>query len=78
MCVGVNVNVNVFQETIEKQLCDPQVLTPDFSKPDVSVESFYCLLNHKMKSMLSDTTNFHHEKALAMQYNLFCNRLILH
>lgn len=26
----------VFQETIEKQLCDPQVLTPDFSKPEVS------------------------------------------
>lgn len=26
----------VFQETLEKQLCDPQFLTPDFSKPEVS------------------------------------------
>lgn len=25
----------VLQETMEKQLCDPQVLTPDFSKPEV-------------------------------------------
>lgn len=29
----------VLQETMEKQLCEPQVLTPDFSKPEVRFSS---------------------------------------
>lgn len=28
----------VLQETLERQLCDPQVLIPDFSKPEVRME----------------------------------------
>lgn len=27
--------IAVFQETLEKQLCDPRILTPDLSKPEV-------------------------------------------
>lgn len=32
---SLHMSPGVLQETMEKQLCDPQVLTPDFSKPEV-------------------------------------------
>lgn len=35
-CVYANNNSQyLFQETLERQLCEPRVLTPDFSKPEV-------------------------------------------
>lgn len=34
----------LFQETLERQLCDPRVLTPDFSKPEVRENYEACIL----------------------------------
>lgn len=37
VCVPLHLSTYVFQETLEKQLCDPQVLIPDLSKPEVRI-----------------------------------------
>ncbi|KAF3852132.1 hypothetical protein F7725_005487 [Dissostichus mawsoni] len=36
--VTLHLSTWVFQETMEKQLCDPQVMTPDFSKPEAPLQ----------------------------------------
>lgn len=55
-------STDAFQETLERQLSDPQVLTPDLSKPEVRASIFFYQLHQQTRdtNLTAKATHFAH------------------